>query len=808
MPQDREVTFGRLLRELRLRAGFSQEGLAERAGMSATGVGVLERELRRAPHRATVTLLGDALGLNPADREALEHAAARKRGRGGPAEAPAQVLAASPSSLVGRDDDIAQISALLDSARLVTVTGSGGVGKTRVAVAVAQRRAERGDAISFVDFGSLAGAGFVVGRIASSIRPALDGTPDSVAALAEMLAPRAVLLVFDTCEHVVDEAAAAVQAILERCPRIRVLATSRERLNVASETLYRLPSLPLDAAAALFAERAREADAAIAFAPADDGLVRDVCRRLDGIPLAIELAAARVSTFGTAELQARLDEHMSLTTGRRDLPQRQQTMLATIAWSYTILPEAERAFLRLLAVFSGGFTFAAAERVAAGTPLGESVPALLSSLADKSLVDVVREADAVRYRLLDSVRGYAAGELRRAGEDTDAHRRQAAWVAGLAERFATDTVRMTYAELKALEPELDNVRAAIAWALDATKMDDRAVAARIIFGMRALWHMSGHIAEQRHWIDVGLERIDETDNPREVAQLLHAFIMRSWNETGVLPVVERAIVLFERVGDRASLAALYSTLAFIYSTLGRLSEADDSAERAATLMIEEGMGGSLGYAAFLGNRAALRTEEGRLDDARADIAEATAIAADKDTYFVVSRCLPRLMAVEFAQGNARGAIELAEEMLASEFGDSNEVKIMALEALVFLRLFLGDVDAAAAAGRELLDSVPSDAAPWCHLAAIVALRGETEAAARLSGFVDKIYAQSMVPGRPLEQRSLEILRSTVRGALAQHAIEALAGEGARLTQPEAGAIALRALAVSSEPQLWESDPLP
>jgi predicted ATPase/transcriptional regulator with XRE-family HTH domain len=792
MPHDREITFGRLLRQLRLRAGFSQEQLAEQAGMSATGVGLLERELRRAPHRATVELLAAALGLNHAEREALEATASRKRARADSAEAAAPVLPTPPSSLVGREDDVAHILTLLASSRLVTVTGSGGVGKTRVALAVALSRAA-GTTVCFVDFAALTHGAFVAPRIASSVHPPIDGEADSIAALADALSNRTMLLVLDTCEHVVDEAAAAVQAILERCPQIRVLATSRERLNVASETLYRLPSLPLDAAAGLFCERAREADAAIEFTPGDDRLIRDLCLRLDGIPLAIELAAARVSTFGIAPLHARLDEHMSLTAGRRDLPQRQQTMLATIAWSYGRLSGEERAFLRLLAVFSGGFTFAAAERVAAGAPLGKPVLGLLSSLVDKSLVDAMRGPVSVRYRLLDSVRAYAAAELLATGEDAGARRGHAAWIAGLANRFETEAAPMTYAEFKALEPELDNVRAAVAWSLVAEEMEDRAVAARILFGLRAMWHMTGQLAEQRRWLDAGLERLDERVCPREVGQLLRVFIQHSWNEAGAIPVVERAIGLFERVGDRRALAALHSMLGFIYGMFGRFAEANTSAKRAESLMTDEGMRDSLVYAGFLTNRAGLRAEEGRLAEARADIVAAAAIAVGKDRYYFVSRCLPRLMTVELADGNPRRAIELAEEMLASDFGDSSEVRSSALEALTFIHLQLDEVDAAAAAARELLDAAPRDAAPWCHLAAIVALRGETAAAARLLGFIDALYTESLLPRRVMERRSYELLRAKLHGVLEEPAIVALAAAGSRLTPEEAGAIARRAL---------------
>src|ERR1700722_841612 len=209
MPHDREITFGRLLRELRLRAGLSQEQLAERAGMSTTGVGVLERELRHAPHRATVELLAEALGLSPVEREALEATAGPRRGRAPVARPAAPALPASPSSLVGREADVAHILALLAASRLVTVTGSGGIGKTRAALAGARHCATRGDTVCFVDFAALTHGAFVVPRIASSVHPPIDGNADSIAALAETLSTRSMLLVLDTCEHVIDETAGA-----------------------------------------------------------------------------------------------------------------------------------------------------------------------------------------------------------------------------------------------------------------------------------------------------------------------------------------------------------------------------------------------------------------------------------------------------------------------------------------------------------------------------------------------------------------------------------------------------------------------
>jgi len=258
-------------------------------------------------------------------------------------------------------------------------------------------------------------------------------------------------------------------------------------------------------------------------------------------------------------------------------------------------------------------------------------------------------------------------------------------------------------------------------------------------------------------------------------------------------VIERAIALFERVGDRRSIAALHSTLAFIYGTLGRFSEADAAAERAATLMTEDGMRGTLVYAAFLSNRAGLRTEEGRLDDARADIAEAAAIAANCDRYFVVSRCMPRSVTIELELGNLRGAMAVAQDMLASEFGDSMEVQISALDSLTFLHLALGEIDEAAATARDLLTEAPRDSAPWCHLAAIVALRGEIDGAARLGGFIDALYAQNLLPRNKVEQRSYEMLRAELRQRLAPNILDALGAQGAQFTPNEAAEAAIRAL---------------
>jgi transcriptional regulator with XRE-family HTH domain len=369
--------FGDLLKLRRIASGISQERLAELARMSASAVSALERGVRRAPYRETVALLSSALGLTPEEQAELEDAAQRARARpSGAAGEPPLVhnLTTRLTSFVGRSEEIAELKELLSEHRLLTVSGSGGVGKTRFAVETArQLLGERFPEARFVDLSPVEDGAFVPSAIAAALDFQLPEVAEPLRALASSIKTRTLLLILDNCEHVIDDTASAIVEILRACPSITILATSRERIALEGERVYRLPSLPVPddvpatieeactyASFRLFVERATSSDGH--FTPTAGALkaVSEICRRLEGIPLALELAATRLPVLGLETLNERLKGHILTTSGARDLPQRQQTMLATIAWSYDLLSAQEQHLLGRLAVFRGAITLGGA----------------------------------------------------------------------------------------------------------------------------------------------------------------------------------------------------------------------------------------------------------------------------------------------------------------------------------------------------------------------------------------------------------------------------------------------------------------
>jgi predicted ATPase/transcriptional regulator with XRE-family HTH domain len=437
--------FGALLRRHRMAAGLSQELLAERAPMSVNGISALERGERRSPYRETVLLLAKALDLTPAAAVEFEAAAARPRrpharvlpqaaASDGGAE-PATNLSLQRTSLVGREAEIADIVGFFQDCRLVTLTGAGGVGKTRTALAVGENLvADMKAGVWLVELAPLAQGSFVLGSVARALNIQEPPNRPLLETLLAYLKQKSLLLILDNCEHVIAEAAAFADALLRGCPNLRVLATSREPLRIAGEQLYRLPSLSMPtpqeasrltareaadhAAILLFVERAKAIDHRFTLSDDTAPVVADICRRLDGLPLAIELAAARVKVLSLRQLHERLEERFRVLTGgsRNALP-RQQTIRALIDWSYDLLDERERTLFRRLGIFVNGFTLEGAMAIGSGHELDElEVFDVLASLVDKSLVLADLTVDALRYRLLKSTRAYAREKLDLAGE--------------------------------------------------------------------------------------------------------------------------------------------------------------------------------------------------------------------------------------------------------------------------------------------------------------------------------------------------------------------------------------------------------
>ncbi|HYO11885.1 MAG TPA: LuxR C-terminal-related transcriptional regulator [Thermoanaerobaculia bacterium] len=436
-------------------------------------------------------------------------------------ERPPNNLPLELSSFVGRERELAEVGRLLENNRLLTLTGSGGCGKTRLALAAAGDLAEEfEDGVWLVELASLADPSLVPQVVASVLglreRPgqSLTGT------LSEHLGPKKVLLVLDNCEHLVGACASLAEELLRSCPGLRILATSREALGIAGEVAWPVPSLSLPdlrrlpdieslpryGAARLFVERAVAVKPSFALTEQNAPSVARVCYRLDGIPLALELAAARSRVLSVEEISARLDDCFGLlSSGGRTAMPRHKTLRATMDWSHDLLPEEESTLFRRLSVFADGFSLEAAESVCAGEDLDRGrVLDLLSHLVDKSLV-VVREVDgAARYRLLEMVRQYGQEKLQGSGDRAEVRRRHAGYYLALAEEAEPElNGPEQVGRLDELDRENGNLRVVMSWALAE---GEAGIVARLGWALRRFWLLHGHQDEGRRWMEALLKR--------------------------------------------------------------------------------------------------------------------------------------------------------------------------------------------------------------------------------------------------------------------------------------------------------------
>ncbi len=515
---------GSLLQRFRLDAAFSQEALAERAGLSVRAVSDLERGLRQAPRLETIRLLADALRLGESDRAALI-SAARPTRTGPPVESARTALPgfAGPlplTRLIGRDDELTKLSALLSQGehRLVTLTGPGGVGKTRLALAIGSAlRSHFRDGLWFVDLSTLTDAALVVPAIAMVL-----GVPESVeeslvSLLGRRLRDRRLLLILDNCEQVLA-AAPDLGALLASTAEVVILATSREPLRLQGEREYHLAPLPLPAAgdlreheafakvpsAALFVERATARSPEFILTADNVAAVAAICHRLDGLPLAIELAAARVNVLPPETLLKRLEQRLPLLTGgSRDLPIRQRTMRDAIAWSYDLLAASEQILFRRLAVFAGGFTLASAE--AMSEPQGDAA-ALdgIAALIDHSLLRQITASNGEpRYLMLETVREFGLERLAAENEEDEARACHARYFLHVSDDLShvMYSILGSWTLMKRMAVELDNVRLAVAWFAQHREFDTLLRMASVLWGV---WYARGLFREGRTVVEGAL----------------------------------------------------------------------------------------------------------------------------------------------------------------------------------------------------------------------------------------------------------------------------------------------------------------
>jgi predicted ATPase/class 3 adenylate cyclase/Tfp pilus assembly protein PilF len=606
-------------------------------------------------------------------------------------EATPNNLPQQPTSFIGRTREQWDVEQLLAKTRLLTLTGSGGCGKTRLALQIAADALDRYvDGVWFVELAPLSDPELVPQSVAAVLGLKEEpGTP-LVRTLTDHLKDRRLLLLLDNCEHLLDACARLVDAVLRQCPGVRILASSREALGIGGEQAYRVPSLSLPdtketptpasvvpfEAVQLFRERARLARGDFAITERNAAAVASICRRLDGIPLALELAAARVRSLSVDEIDRKLNERFRLLTGgaRTALP-RQQTLRALIDWSYDLLSEPARCLLQRLSVFAGGWTLEAAEHVCAGEGLEfEDILDLLVSLADKSLAAVDPVDGGSRYRLLETVRQYARDRLQEAGggEATRArHRDFFVELAGEADRHLIGPEQTAW--LRRLEGEHENLRTALEW---SAANADPAQGLRLCAALQRFWFTRSYFSEGRAWCALFLARPGADVPTHERAKTLRGagwLAREQCDYAAARALLEEGLALGRALDDPRGVAHAHSGLGGIAREQGDFEKARE--RFAASLELYRNAGDRQGVAAALNSLGLLARELGDYPGARRLYEESLAIDRELGDRRSIAVSLNNLGSMACDQGDFATARAMHEESLAirRELGDRSGI---------------------------------------------------------------------------------------------------------------------------------------
>ena len=584
------------------------------------------------------------------------------------------------TSFIGREQELAEVKRLLGTTHLLTLTGTGGAGKTRLALqAGADLLDEYPDGVWLVELAALVEASLVPQAVASALGVREEPGRALVETLKDALRPKRSLLIIDNCEHLVGACAELAETLLRACPGVGVLATSREALGAEGEVLWRIPSLALPArepgptppieqltqyaAVQLFIERAATARPGFRVTNENAPAVAEICWRLDGIPLAIELAATRVKVLPPEQIERRLDDRFRLLRGgRRTALPRQQTLRAAVEWSYDSLSPDQQALFDRLSVFAAGFSLEAAELVGAGGAIEQrAVLDLLTELADKSLV-VPDEVDGeARYRLLESLRAYGWERLQETGEAEATRQRHASYFRDLAEEMRLAMVAGARADcLRRLDREHDNFRAALTWGL----AHDVSTSLRLAVALQRFWELRGHWAEGREWVAQSLARAERVPLEYRAQGLYLAGLLAlaQWDHGQAEPLLRDALTAARLCGDRRTEANAFNTLGNVAADRAHYDEAKDLYEQ--SLAIRQDLGDRRAIAGSLHNLAQVAHDRRDFAAARVAYEEVCPIWREVGDEIGLSATLNNLGNIATDQGDYDVGRTAHEEALA------------------------------------------------------------------------------------------------------------------------------------------------
>src|SRR3989440_1475821 len=758
------TTFGVLLKHYRMAAGLTQEALAERANLSTRAISDLERGLSRAPRYDTLDLLTTAMSLSAEQRAALFAAARPPLPGDGTKVAPLQVLPFPPTALLGREQEVTQACDLLQvgGVRLLTLTGPGGVGKTRLALELAHTlRAGFADGLAWLDLTALRDPSLVPQTVAHvlGLREQVDQAfPEQVRAF---LQGKQFLLLLDNFEHLL-EAADFVANLLVHCPRLHILVTSRTPLHLRAEQQLVLTPLTQAAAVTLFRERAKRVQPNL---DATESSVAAICEQVDRLPLAIELAAAHVRVLSLPLLLERLSDRLRfLRGGARDLPERQRTMQEAIAWSYNLLPPTQQRWFRWLSIFRGGYQLSAAESICWGEDPIASDEGLstIAALVDASLVQVETTRDGLpRYRLLEVIREHAAEQRRTAGEEEYSKLRHAEYYAALAEEAERFGSGQGSREAH-LERESANGRAALDF---ADERGEVALGLRLATWFGFFWIKRGQMSEANLWLERMLA-LDEARGPQAASPAVRSralyYASRLTIHLGrrdrALALAKEALALAGRTGDQSNIS---NALAL----LGSIALAGGAEDEATTYFTESYAAAKRAGDTHQISLALLNL--GELARKRGDVARATEF---------LEEALADVRAIDMTWGIANILTLLGH--LARGQQDYEHAKVRYRESLALYHR-LGNATYSA----------------WCleGIAAVACAEGSYQHATRLCAAAAALRVAAQTPLPPTEQDDFEKVVMTARAELDERTFTAEWRIGSTLAQDGAISYALMGL---------------